>query len=835
MANQKSHSAIIGDLEEEFSMLAESQGEKAAKRWYWKLILVSLPSFLKNRIYWSLAMFKNYFKIAFRNMHRNKLFAGINLLGLAVGMACFILIALWVQDELSYDKFHFNKDRLFLLTIEHPSGDLDYNVPYALAPILASEYPEIQHYTRILELGQTTCSFSYKPADGSQIMFYEDSVNLVDSSFFSMFSFPFIHGDPETALQNINSLVIREEIAHKYFGEKNPIGKKLSFNNQKDLIVTGVVQMPANSHLKLDFLMLLENDHATDWNWADPSYVLLEESSTAQEFQQKITASLNENYPQRLPGTFKVGILPIQKVHLGFGRLTYVYIFSIVATFILIIACVNYMNLSTASSRTRSREVGLRKVVGAKRTQLITQFLGESTLMSTSALLLSLLLVQLLLPTLNSLTDKNLILFLGRDLSLILFLIGLILMVGLVAGSYSALFLSASSTVQALRASSGFRSRRSVFRLVSVVGQFTISVLLIICTLMIFKQLNYIQSRPLGLKTEYVLQMRNNPTLLSQFYSLKRELLSNPRISQVTRAQAVPYNDDFKTSGLEWEGKDPDLLPNVRYSITDLDFFETFEMEIVKGRSFSQNMPGDRRNYVINQTAARYMGLEDPVGKPLAFWGQEGQIIGVVKDFHHVALHREIMPHVFTINQNFHSRWIKFIFIKISSENIPDTLRFIEHTALEIAPNFPSVSTFLDQGVADLYASEQKLGKILTTFAFLAIFISCLGILGLSAFTAEQRTKEIGIRKIMGSSAAGIVALLSKQFSRWILVANLIAWPIAYYAMFTWLQEFAYRTQISLPLFILAGVLSLWIASLPIIYQSFKAAKADPIESLRYE
>jgi putative ABC transport system permease protein len=455
--------------------------------------------------------------------------------------------------------------------------------------------------------------------------------------------------------------------------------------------------------------------------------------------------------------------------------------------------------------------------------------------MSTSALLLSLLLVQLLLPTLNSLTDKNLILFLGRDLSLILFLIGLTLMVGLVAGSYPALFLSASSTVQALRASSGFRSRRSVFRLITVVGQFTISVLLITCTLMIFKQLNYIQRRPLGFKTDYVLQMRNNPSLTRQFYSLKRELLSNPHISQVTRAQAVPYNDDFKTGGLEWEGKDPDLLPNVRYSITDYGFFETFDMEMVEGRSFSQSMPGDRRNYIINQTAGRYLGLVDPVGKPLSFWNQPGQIIGVVKDFHHVAMHREIMPHVFTINPNFQNRWIKYIFIKISSENIPDTIRFIEQTAQKIAPNFPSAIIFLDQGIADLYGSEQKLGKILTYFAFLAIFISCLGILGLSAFTVEQRTKEIGIRKIMGSSAAGIVALLSKQFSRWILVANLIAWPVAYYAMFTWLKEFAYRTHISLPLFILAGVLSLCIASLPIVYQALKAAKADPVDSLRYE
>jgi len=835
LANRSADTAIIGDLEEEYSAQAESRGTRHALLWYWKLILISIPSFFKDRIIWSAAMFRNYFKIAFRNIHRNRLFAAINLLGLAVGMASFILITLWVQDEISYDNFHQNKDRLYLLTIEHPNGVLDYNVPYALAPVLASEYPEIQKYTRILERGLTTCSFAYQPATGPRRMFYEDSVNLVDSEFFSMFSFPFVQGDPETALETADSLIIRDEVAEKYFGEENPLGKKMTFNTERDLIVTGVIHIPSNSHLQLDFIAPLDHDHADDWNWSDPSYIILDEKALPEEFEAKIAASLNENYPHPISGTFKVGILPVEDVHLGFGRMTYVYIFSVIAVFILIIACINYMNLSTAGSGIRAREVGLRKVVGARRSQLICQFLGESILMSAMAFFLSLVLVGLFLPILNRMTAKNLAFINIQNPSMYAYFFGLIIVVGIVAGSYPAFFLSSSRPIDTLRAALKFGSHGSTFRVLSVVGQFAVSVLLIACTAVVFQQLKYVQNRPLGLKTDYVLSIRNNPSLFRRFYSFKRELLRNPHVSFITRGQAEPYNEDYKTSGIQWTGKDPDLVPNVRYSITDLDFFETFDMEIVEGRSFAVDRPRDRSNYVINQKAAQYMGLEAPVGKRLMFWGREGQIIGVVKDFHHVSLHREIMPHVFTINPRVYSTWIKYVFVKISAENIPATIRFIEETSLKMAPDYPFEYTFLDQGVAVLYGSEQRLGKIFTYFACLAIFISCLGILGLSAFTAEQRTKEIGIRRILGSSVPGIVVLLSRQFSRWVLLANLIAWPIAYYAMHKWLQDFAYRTSIGPHLFVLAGVLSLMIAALPVLYQSLKAAHTDPVTALRYE
>jgi len=780
-------------------------------------------------------MLKNYFKIAFRNIMRKKLFAIINTLGLAVGMACFILITLWIQDELSFDKFHAKKDNLYLLTIIHPDDVVDPNVPYALAPRLADEFPEIIHYTRIYELAnQRTCSFKYQPKEGLPIKFYENNVNLVDSSFFSMFSFRFIHGSPETALQNPSSIVINDKIAAKYFGHTDPLGKVLNLNNRTDLVVSGVINIPSNSHIQLDFISLLPNRLENNWNWSDPSYVLLDRNASLSDLKEKVAGALKKYSPYQQAERLKTDLLPLAKVHLNFGRRTYVYIFSVIAVFILLIACINYMNLATASSSNRAREVGLRKVMGAKRTELIQQFLGESIFMSALGLAFSLILVRIGLPLINELTSKQLTFSLLHSHSMYFFLFGLIFAVGLISGVYPAFFLSSSRPVETLKASLGMKSGTSSFRLVSVVGQFAISVLLIACTAVVFKQLSYIQKRPLGIKTDLVIKARINQSLLGRFGSYKNKLLQNPSILNVTAGQDVPYEEDYKTSGVEWEGKDPELSPNVRYSISHFDYIETFEMEIVDGRSFRRESLADINNYIINEEAARYMGMEDPVGQRLRFWGNDGTIIGVVKNYHHVPLHREIMPHVFTINPRSYNG-LKYVFIKIKPGNIPDTLRYIKETSESYAPDYPYEYSFLDQGIGNLYQAERKLGRIFGYFAFIAIFVSCLGIFGLASFTAEKKTKEIGIRKVLGATVSSIVILLSKEFSRWILLANIIAWPIGWYAMHKWLENFAYRTSLNPWLFILAGVLSFVIAALPIGYQSVKAALSDPVDSLRYE
>ncbi|MFC2166182.1 ABC transporter permease [Acidobacteriota bacterium] len=836
-SGSKDYDYAQGDLIEAYECLVEEKGSSKANLWFWAEVIRSLPGFVKNSIYWSMAMFKNYVKIAIRNILRNKLFATINILGLSVGMACFILIALWVRDELSFDKFHEHKEELYLMTIRHHIGDiLDPNVPYALAPLLATEHPEIVSYTRIVELSNTTtCSFQYHTDDDQLIKFYEDKVCLVDSIFFSMLSFPFTSGNPETALENPNSVVISEEMAEKYFGLANPLGKKLTLNNSTDLIVSGVIRIPSNSHLQIDFLSPLKDKMENNWNWADPTYIQLGKETSIEDFRESIAGSLLKHFPGPLPeGQFTVDILPLDKVHLAFGRMTYIYIFSVIAIFILFIACINYMNLSTASSNSRAKEVGLRKVVGAKRSQLINQFLGESTLLTAVAFLLSIVLVRISLPLLNTLTSKHLTLAPFLNIFTYLFVLAFLLVVGLISGSYPALFLSSSKPVDTLRSSLNFKTNRSGFRQITVVAQFTISVLLIACTVVVFRQLVYIQKRPLGFNTDYVLKIPINRALLGRYLSYKNELLRNPNISSVTASQIIPYDGDFKTGGIEWDTMDQEFSPLFRYTLAHLDYFETFGMEIVEGRSFSKEFATDRNNYIINEEAAKYMNMENPVGQRLKFWGQEGQIIGVVKDFHQVSLHKEIMPQIFTINPR-HFSALKYIFVKVSSANIPETIAHIKGTTERMTPNFPFEYSFLDQGIGDLYQSEKRLGRIFGYFALLAIFISCLGILGLSAFTAEQRTKEIGIRKILGSSVSGIILLLSKEFSKWILLANAIAWPLAWFAMNKWLQSFAYRTGINLGVFVLAGFLSILIAAIPVSYQAIKAAFSNPIDALRYE
>ena len=835
IASARDYDYAIGDLTETYEYIAESEGEKKARRWFWKEVVKSLPGFVKNAIYRRTAMIMNYLKIAWRNILRNKLFAMINTLGLAVGMACFILITLWIQDELNFDKFHANRDDLYLLTIIHPEDTMDPNVPYALAPRLADEFPEIIHYTRIYEYGNiATCSFKYQPDEGLPIRFYENNVSLVDSSFFPMFSFRFLHGTPETALQNPNSVVITDKIANKYFGHDNPLGKVLTFNNRQDLVVTGVIHIPSHSSIQLDFIAPLPNRLENDWNWRDPSYVLLDKNVSFPDFREKIAGSIQKYSNYQNAERFRTDVLPLTQVYLNFGRRTYVYIFSVIAFFILLIACINYMNLATASSANRAREVGLRKVMGAKRSELIQQFLGESIFLAALGLVLSLIMVKIGLPLINNLMSKQLTFSILHGHLMYLFLFGLIFAVGLISGIYPALFLSSSRPVDSLKASLNFKSRRSAFRMVTVVGQFAISVLLITCTAVVFKQLNYIQKRPLGFNTNHIIKVQINPTLLNRFNSYKDKLLQNPNILYVTAGQEVPYNEDYKTSGVEWDGKDPELTPMVRYTISHFDYIETFEMELVDGRSFNRDSLADTNNYVINEEAARYMGLEEPVGKRLKFWGNNGTIIGVVKNYHHVPLHREIMPHVFTINPR-NSRWLRYIFIKIAPENIPDAMRYIKETSESYAPDYPYEYSFLDQGIGNLYQAEQRLGKIFGYFAFLAIFISCLGIFGLASFTAEKRTKEIGIRKVLGAPVSSIVLLLSREFSRWILLANIIAWPIAWYVMHKWLQNFAYRTGLNPVIFVFAFVLSFIIAALPISYQSLKAALADPVDSLRYE
>jgi len=826
----------VGDLEEKFVVLAGEADAGRARRWFFFEVLKGVPGFLRNTLYWRAAMFRNDFIIAWRHMLRSRLFTLTNLFGLSVGMACFILISLWIRDEKSTDGFHANKDRLYQVIIIHPDGGRDPNAPYALAPILARDYPEIATQSRIFELSNiTTCSLRYQGAGRPPVQFYEDRVIQVDPSFFTMFSFPVVGGNPETALESPTSLVISEAAAAKYFGPEDPLGKTMTINGQTNLTVSAVVNVPSNSHIQFDFAAAIGPNMQTNWNWADPSYVLLEPGVDVADLREKISGVMNARFPSPLPGQFTVDLLPLKESYLHFGRGFYVNLFSLIAAVILVIACINFMNLATAASVNRTREVGIRKVVGARRPQLVQQFLGESLLMSAVALVLSLALVLAFLGPLNTLTAKQMSFQPFQDLRVVLFLFGIIVAVALLSGAYPALFLSAAGPSQAVKASiHRLREGHSTFRVMTVIAQFTVSVVLIAGTIVIFKQLNYMRNRPLGLQTDHVIRIPMNRALLSRLGAFETELKNHPGILNVTAGQAVPYNDDYKTSGVEWPGKNPDLVPTVRYSIVRPEYIEAFGIKIIDGRSFFGTRPADLDNYIINQEAARYMGMESPVGQRLGFWGKVGTIIGVVEDFHQVSLHREIMPQIISANPAF-ANGLKSVFVKVRPDNIPETIAFIQREFDEISPMFPFEYAFVDKGTDDLYASEQRLGQIFGYASFLAIFISCLGIFGLAAFTAERRTKEIGIRKVLGASAPDISLLLSRSFARWLIVANLIAWPVGWYVMHRWLERFAYRSELSPAVFLASGAISFLIAAVPVVYQSLRAAAVDPVESLRCE
>ena len=779
-------------------------------------------------------MIRNYLIAALRNLEHNKLQSIISIFSLTIGYVCFILILTWVRNELSYDRFHENRDELFQLTILHETGILDPNVPYFLPYAMTERYPEIVNYTRIYNLRHiTNCQFRYQDGQGEPVMFNEEDVIMVDTGFFSMFSFPFIFGNRQRALSGRDVVVLNRSTAEKYFGREDPTGKVLTLNNQLPLEVTGVVDIPGNSNIRFNFVMPLRSDLSEDMNWRDPSYIMLNKTASHEVFREKITGALDELSPNPLPWKLSVGILPITKSHLSFDKLKYVYIFSIIAFFILLIACINYIILSTGRSVQRSREISLRKVVGGNRIQLIAQLLTESVILSFIALFLALITVEIILPWFNAFIEKDFRIGYLDHPQILLVLCLIPIVTGILSGIYPAMFFTGKSPVVALHASVRTKTQRSPFRIASIVTQFTISMFLLVCTMQVIKQLHFFQTRPLGFKTDYIIQIPVNNALLMSLEAYRETLLQHPDIVSVTAGQAVPFNEDYKT-GLDWEGKDPDFEPVIRYSITLPNYLETFEMDIVEGRAFSNDFTTDISNFVVNETAVRYMNMENPLGKKLTFWGIEGEIIGVVKDFHHVSLHREILPHVFTIHPA-NYRGLKQFFIKINPAGIEETINYIRTTTKQFAPDFPFDFSFIDEGIGRLYKTEQKLGTLITWFSITSIFISCLGIFGLTVFMSEQRTKEIAIRKVNGAVFQHLLFLLNRDLVKWILLALVLASPLAYYTMYRWLQNFAYRTEISFVLFILSGLIVLLIAMMTASSVLIRTAGKNPADSLKFE
>jgi putative ABC transport system permease protein len=792
-------------------------------------------------------MLKNYLKIALRNIIRHKSYSFINITGLAIGMACCILILLWIQDELSYDKFHENADNIYRVAGEQQYSDGSVDkfavTPEALAAALKKEYPEVIYSTKI----SRTRGGLFKYDDNS---FYERSVAYTDEFFFRIFKFPFIKGDSKIALSNPYSIVITRDIANKYFGNDDPIGKTIIFNNAYNLSVTGIIEnIPHNSHLKFDFFipMKIYKDIRTssglifdEWRtYGYYTFLLLQKNMQFKTVNKKISRYLDKRSDDNTTALF---LQPLTKIHLysdltadigGRGDIKYVYIFSIIAFFVLIIACVNFMNLATARSSMRAKEVGIRKVVGAQRSNLIKQFLGESILLSSIALIFAIVLVELFLPAFNNLSEKELTLSVSGNISIILALFLITIITGLISGSYPAFFLSSFKPITTLKGSTK-RARRSFsLRKILILFQFAITIILLIGTISVYRQLNYVRNRKLGYEKEHIIYMPLRGELSQKYESMKNDMLKNVDVLNVSIASALPTGSTLSTSGsLDWEGKSPDDEILINVVSVDHDYIDTFKLQIIMGRNFSKKFSTDSSaGFVLNEAAIKAMGIESPIGKQFSLWDTKGTIIGVVKDYHFDSLHKEIEPLILAILPDLYSD----ICIKIKSDNISNTIRELNSIWEKYVPEYPFEYHFLDESLDNLYRVEERIGISFKYFTVIAIIVSCLGLFGLASFTTEQRTKEIGIRKILGATVPNIILLFTQEFIKWVLIANIIAWPIAYYLMNRWLQNFAYRTNIGLSTFIFSAALALFIALVTVSYQSIKAALANPIEALRYE
>jgi len=788
-------------------------------------------------------MIKNYLKIAVRNLRRNKIFSFINILGLALGMTCSILIMLWVQDELSYDRFHAQADNLYRITCTTP----DIKAAVSSAPLAAALKEQLPEAVNTVRLISSSNLFSV----GTR-KFEEKRVFFADSTFLKLFSFPLLQGDPKTALHRPDGILITEKMAKKYFGKAEALGQIIRKDNQDNFTVTGILaNVPANSHLQFDFILPIAfiartNQDLKENRWGNfnfYTYVQLHPNTVSSDVAlQKLNQQATRIFKQHLPEMqVAFQLQPISRIHLysnnllrdfsGSGSIQYVQIFLVVALFILAVACINFMNLTTARSARRAKEVGLRKVIGARRNQLIWQFLGESTIISVLALLLAIILVLTLLPVFNNLTGKYLTVNF-RDVRFLSGLLGITLVTGLLSGSYPALFLSGFLPINVLKGQVKVGTGNILFRNCLVVTQFVVSIILLVGTAVVYQQLHYIRNKHLGFDKENLVYTPLTGELWHKQQALKTALNQNPLTNAFTMVSDLPTNLITGSINVYWEGKDPQAQPVFPDMAVDENFISVFNMKLLGGRSFSKALKSDTANYIVNETALRIMGMEaaTAVGKPLALNNVKGTIIGVVQDFNFKPMQHAIEPLILRFNRQGGT-----VVVRTQPGNTESTIQTLKNISKSLNPAFPFSYNFLDEDIAQLYQSEQRMGNIFNVFALWAIFISCLGLYGLSAFMAEQRTKEIGVRKVLGASVFDIVYLLSKNFTSLLLIAMVIAVPLAWVAMNSWLESFAYRIGLNASIFLVACFTALAIAALTIGYESIKAAITNPVQSLRSE
>ncbi|GAA4803208.1 ABC transporter permease [Olivibacter ginsenosidimutans] len=790
-------------------------------------------------------MLKNYFKIAYRNLVRQKSFSALNIIGLTIGMAASIFILLWVQHEQSYDHFHKHADHIYRVTAE-ASEDFHAAINNATMPLaLQATAPAIQKVLRISHPSKNILTYG-------DAIYEEERGFFVDSTFFDFFSFPLLEGNATTALLRPDAILLTKSLAKKFFGNRSPLGQTLKMNNEQLVTVTGVLaDLPRNSHFQFNYLMPISAIAKTDkdivtgtWrNFNFYAYLLFNKhfdgsKAHIEAFERQMNA-LYKAHEQQMKVNFH--LQPLTDIHLHShlqielddnGNLQYVQILSLVAFFILGLACINFMNLTTARSINRAKEVGLRKVMGSLRKQLVSQFLTESVCMSLLSLILAVGLVKLTLPLLNELTAQDLTLALlhGKTITRLL---AIALITGLVSGSYPALYLSGFRPVNVLKGRTLFGKNDSLtFRNTLVVLQFVLAMLLLTGTVAIYQQLAYIKKMNLGFNRSNLLYVPMRGSLYDKFDAYQHELAQNTLTAQFAITNILPTNVMTGSVHVQWEGKDPNRQPIIPDMSVSSRFFDVFQMKMVAGRTFLPNSQADSSNFIINEKMAHLMGYDPSaaIGKSLTFGSRLGQIVGVVKDFNFKPIQQTIEPLVIKPND-----YGGNVIVRTQPGKTEATIKALKRINETIDPNSPFSFGFLDQDLNNHYQAEQRMGNLFNLFAILAIFISCLGLYGLSAFMTEQRFKEIGIRKVLGATTTGIVSLLSKRFIRLICLAILIALPIAWYGVNSWLNNFAYHISVGWFVFAGSALTLLSIALLTVSYESIRAALANPVKSLHNE
>jgi len=838
----------LGDLAEEFQALAEEKGPFRARLWYRSQLLLAIPYRLKEGLYWRSHMLRNYLIIALRLMRKQKVYSFINIAGLAVSMACALLIVLWVRDELGFDKFNEKIRDVYRVTCAGKAYT-GFSSPAPFAPAVAAGVPEIVAAARV----QRNPRLIFRLGERA---YYEDNGVSADAALFKMFTFPLVKGDADAALSGPSGILVSESMARKYFGTGDALGQVLNVEGRTDLVVGGVfTDIPRNSHLRFDYAVSIKfAESAQFWGmeWGDFNfwtYLLTANVGDEKALDAKLNRVASDNKcPQVVYGQVAFKVQRLDKVYLNpvgpydipLGSVTSVYLFSLIALFIALIAGINYVNLTTARAEKRAKEVGLRKVVGAERGQIVGQFFAESALMTLLALLLAVVLAKAALPYFNAFTGKGLALRLS-DPGLLAGLAAIAGLVGLLAGAFPSLYLSSFHPAQVLKGS--VRAKRSALRRVLVVAQFAVSIVLILATAVVYDQLHFIRRRAWSQAQDTMIAVPFKENLYAKYDIFRSQLLENRSIVAVAAKDSLPTELNNNTDGIDWEGKSVDQKDIYMETIrVDAHYFETMGIPVVAGRGFSEDFRGDAgAAYILNETAVRMTGLADPVGKTFRLYRQKGVIVGVVRDTYFQPFRQTLRGQVYYLYRDYVNDNSGLDVALIRVQGAPggapfkDAVAHVEKAWKSVNAFAPFEYRFVDQAVEAQHRAEQRQGRIFGAFAFLAVFISCLGLFGLASFTAEQRTKEIGIRKTLGASMPNIILLLSRDLSKSVLAANLIAWPVAWYIMGVWLRNFAYRTALKPWVFLGAAAAALAVAGLTVGLQTLKSARTDPVDALHFE